>query len=131
MCVIEPFTFPRGSTNSNPKVSQRRPIDRIIYYFIALGQLLLFVGFNVWIFFLVCFVDTIAKRLGEGVNLANKIVLQPAMVIVSISSWIIAATGRLGEIILRPSKYRLSRLVPPSIKNATMIKCRWTLFYQS
>jgi len=132
MYVIAPFTFPRGSTNSNLKVSQGRPIDRIIYHFVAFGQLLLFVGLNVWIFLFACLVDAIFKRLEKNPYI-KFLLYQPATAIVLICVWILAATGRLlGEIRWWPSRDRLSRLVPPSIKNATMTKCRWTLlFYRS
>ena len=127
-----PITFSSGSTNSNLKVSQRYPMDRIIYHFVTFGHLLLFVGLNIWLFFVGCFLDAFFKKGGDDVI---KIILYPAMVIVLICIWIIAATGRLGEISPRwwPSRdYPVSRLLPPSIKNATTTKCRWTLlFYQS
>jgi len=131
MCVIAPFTFPRGSTNSNLKVSQRHPIDRIIYHFVAFGQLLLFVGWNVWIFLFTCYLDALLLRKSEGGDLFSKIFLYPAVATVLIYIWIIAAIGRLGEIRWWPSRDRLSCLVPPSIKDATMTKCKGTLlFYQ-
>jgi hypothetical protein len=127
MCVIVPFTFPHGSTNSNLKVSRRRPIDRIIYHFVAFGQFLLFVGWHVWFFLFVCFGYPLAKKaLGF---LLLKTLFYPAVVTVLIYVWIIMATGGLGEIRWWPSGDRLSRLVPPSIKNATMTKCRWTLLF--
>jgi hypothetical protein len=127
MCVIAPFTFPHGSTNSNLKASQRRPIDRIVYHFIAFIQLLLFVGCNIWIFLFYYFGAEIAGRRFSKYGIypqLSKIVLYPTMVIVWIYVWIIAATGRLGEMRWWPSRDRLSHLVPPSIKNATMIKCK-------
>jgi hypothetical protein len=127
MCVIMPFTFSRGSTNSNLKVSQRRPMDRIIYHFIAFGQLLLFVGWNVWIFLFVFFLDAIFKN--HRADPSRKFILYPAMAIVLIYVWIIAATGRLGKIRWWPSRDRLSRLVPPSIKNGAVTKCRWPLLF--
>ena len=128
MYVIAPFTSPHGSTNSNLKVSQRRPIDRIIYHFIAFGQLLLFVGWNVWIFHVICAFSTIEERRG-GNDILVIVPLYSPVVIVSIYVWILAATGTLGEIRWWPSRDRLSRLVPPSIKNATMTKCRWSLLF--
>ena len=124
---LHPFTFPHGSANSKLKVSQRRPIDRTIYHFVAFGQLLLFVGWHVWIFLFVCLVDAILKR--HEAELYSKIFLYPAMVMVLIYVWIIVAIGGLGEIRWWPSQDRLSRLVPPSIKSATMTKCRWTLLF--
>jgi len=63
------------------------------------------------------------------VEIFSKIFLYPAMVTVLIYVWIITATGGLGEIRWWPSRDRLSRLVPPSIKNATLTKCRWTLLF--
>jgi len=131
MCVIAPFTFPCGSTNSNLKVSQRCPIDQIIYHFIAFGQLLLFVGWNVWIFLLVCFLPPMLPDYSDSKFRAKVIIYSP-MVIVVICFWITAATGRLGEVRWWPSRDCLFHLVPPSIKNATVTKCRWTLLlYQS
>ena len=118
-----------GSTNSNLKVSQKRPINRIIYHFVAFGQLLLFVGWNIWFFLFICFVNEIAKR--GNLDFLNKIFLYPAMVMVLIYVWIIVATGTLGEMRWWPSRDRLSRLVPPLIKNATITKCRWTLIVLS
>ena len=126
MCVIMPFTFPRGSTNSSLKVCQRRPMDRMIYHSIAFGQLLLFVGWNVWIFLFVFFLDAIFKN--HRADLSRKFILYPAMAIVLIYVWIIAATGRLGKIRWWPSRDRLSPLVPPSIKSMAMTRCRWSLF---
>jgi len=89
----------------------------------------MFVGWHVWIFLFVCLVDAILKR-GKA-ELYSKIFLYPAMVMLLIYVWIIVAIGRLGEIRWWPSRDRLSRLVPPSIKNATMTKCRWTLLFLS
>ena len=127
MCVIVPFTFPHGSTNSNLKVSQRHPIDRIIYHFVAFGQLLLLLGWHVWFFLFVCFGYPMAKRVLGFLLL--KILFYPAVVTVLIYVWIFIATGGLGEIRWWPSRDRLSRLVPLSIKNATMTKCRWILWF--
>jgi len=125
---LRPLPFPvGGSTNSNLKVSQKRPINRIIYHFVAFGQLLLFVGWNIWFFLFICFVNEIAKR--GDLDFLNKIFLYPAMVMVLIYVWIIVATGTLGEMRWWPSRDRLSRLVPPLIKNATITKCRWTLLF--
>ncbi|KIM43591.1 hypothetical protein M413DRAFT_25929 [Hebeloma cylindrosporum] len=104
------------------RLSQRRPIDRIIYHFVAFGQLLLFVGWNDWIFLFVYFVNSIAEREAGDVLLVIQILLYPATVTVLVYTWIIAATGRLGETRWWPSRDRLSRLVPPSITNATMTK---------
>ena len=129
MCVIVPSTFPHGSTNSNLKVSQRPPIDRIVYHFFAFGQLLLFVGWHVWVFLFVFFVNAMTKRYGGYLRLLSQIFLYPGMIIFLIHSWIIAATGRLGEIRWWPSRGHLSHLVPPSIKNMTMTKCRCTLLF--
>jgi hypothetical protein len=129
MCIITPFTFPCGSTNSNLKVSQRHPIDQIIHHFIAFGQLLLFVGWNVWIFLFVFFVRAMLRRGGDDSDVLCKIFIYPGMVSVLIYTWIMAATGRLGEIRWWPSRDRMSRLIPPSIKNATMTKCRWSLLF--
>jgi hypothetical protein len=123
-----PFTFPCSSTNSNLKVSQRRPIDRIIYHFVAFGQLLLFMGLNLWTFLFVCFVGAIFQRSTRS-DLWSKLLLYPGMGMMLVCIWIIAATGRFGEVRWWPSKDRLSRLVPPSIANATMIKCRRTLLF--
>jgi hypothetical protein len=132
MCVIAPFTFPCGSTNSNLQVSQIHLIDRIIYHFIAFVQLLLFMGCNIWIFLFICFVNATAERMGGDLGHSIKILLYPTMVAALIYVWIIAATSTLGEIGWWPLRDRLSRLVPPSINNATMTKCRWSLlFYRS
>ena len=128
MCVVVPFKFARDSANSNLKVSQRHPIDRIIYHFVAFGQLLLFVGWNVWIFLFAYFATALSQKIPGG-DPFSRYLFYPALVMVSIFVWIIAATGRLGEIRWWPSKDRLARLVPPSIKNATMTKCRWTLLF--
>jgi len=127
-CVsFAPFTSPRGSTNSNLKVSQGCPIGQIIYHIVAFGQLLLFVGWNIWIYLFVCFLDAIIRR-SPGNHLTAKVYLYPPMAIVLIYVWILAATGiLLGEIRWWPSRDRLSRLVPPSIKNTTMTKSRWSL----
>ena len=117
------FTFPCGSTNSNLKVSQRRPIDRIIYHLVAFGQLLLLVSCHVWIFLFVCLSDPIVQKWGGNnpSNMYNILLLYPGTVIVLIYVWIIAATGTLGEI----------RWWSSTIKNATVTKCRWTLFFLS
>ena len=101
-------------------------MDRIIYHFIAFGQLLLFVGWNVWIFLFVCFLDAIFEN--HGADLPRKFILYPAVAIVLIYVWIVAATGRLGKIRWWPSRDRLSRLVPPSVKSMAMTKCRWSFF---
>jgi len=106
------------------KVSQRCPIDRIIYHFIAFGQLLLFVGLNIWIFLVTCFLGAFFKKHGNGDDDVNKI-FYPSMAIVLIYVWIIAVTGRLGEIRWWPSRdHAMSLLVPRSIKDMTMTKCR-------
>jgi hypothetical protein len=118
--------FPCGSTNPNLKVSQRCPIDQIIYHLITFGQLLLFVGLNIWILLVTCFLDAYYNKHDDS-DMVNKFFIRPSMAIVLIYVWIIAATGRLGEIKWWPSRdHPLSRLVPSSIKNATMTKCRWT-----
>lgn len=134
MCVVMLFTFSHGSTNSNLKVSQRSPLARIIYHCIAFGQLLLFVFCNIWIILFVCFTEAFYKsqsQHGDDFEV-TKFILYLGMVIVLIHIWIVAATGGLGEIRWWPSRDRLSGLVPPSIKNTTMMKCRWSLlFYQS
>ena len=91
-------------------------------------------GWNIWIFLFYYFGAEIAgRRLSKygGYPQLSKIVLYPTMVIVLIYVWTIAATGRLGEMRWWPSRDRLSHLVPLSIKNATMIKCRWSLFFLS
>ena len=122
--------LPCGSTNSNLKVSRRHPIDWIIYHCIAFGQLLLFVGWHIWIFLFVYFVDGIIRRTNDTeaiVYVLTKFILYPGTVIVLIYVWIIAATGALGEIRWWPSRDHLSRLVPPSIKNVTRTKSMWTL----
>ena len=129
--LIAPFTFPSVSTNSHLKVSQRRPIDRIIYHFIAFGQLLLFVGLHVWIFLYACFGDEYVTRVNGPSPTLIKFIYS-GMVIAVVYAWILAATGRFGEIRWWPSRDRLSRLVPPSIKNATITKCKCSLlFYRS
>ena len=113
------------------KVSQNHPIDRIIYHLIAFGQILLLMGLNIWTFLFVCFVDAIFQRDIRS-DLYSKFLLYPGMGMMLMCIWIIAATGRFGEIRWLPSKDHLSHLVPSSIKNATMMKCRWTLlFYRS
>ena len=131
MCVIALFTFPCGSTNANLTVFQIRPIDRIIYHFIAFVQLLLFVGCHIWIFLFICFFDVFAERTLMRGDLYHfiKNVLYLTMVTALIYVWIIAATSRLGEMRWWSPRDRLSRLVPPSIKNATMTKCRLTLLF--
>jgi hypothetical protein len=127
MCVIVPIIFPCSSTNSNLKVS---PIDRIIYYFAAFGQLLLFIGLHIWAVLFALFADVIQAQ--KDVLLLSKILRYQGLVLMLIYVWILAATGRFGEIKWWPSHDRLSCLVPPSIKNMTMTKCRWSLlFYQS
>ena len=96
-----PFTFSCGSTNLNLKVSQRHPIDRIIYHFVAFGQLILFIGLQVWIFLLVHFIDEGLKGIVEGDlfrEISLKIFLYPPMVMALIYIWSIAANGGLGEI---------------------------------
>ena len=122
------FTPPYGTTNSILKVSQRHPIDRIIYHFIAFGQLVLFVGWNVWIFLFILLLDGIAEKKGDVYPLLIKVILYPQVVTVLIYTWIITATGRLGEIRWWPSRDCLSRLVPPLIKNTILTKCQWSLF---
>jgi hypothetical protein len=123
MCVIVPFTFPNRSTKLNLKVSQRRPIDRIIYHIVAFGQLLLFMSWNVWIF-LAIYCETLSSIIPD-----MKFLFYSDLLMASILVWIIASTGKHGEIRWWPSKDRFSRLVPPSIKNATMTKGRWTLLF--
>jgi len=95
-------------------------MDQIIYHFIAFGQQLVFLGWNVWIFLFVCFVDPILKR--YEVDFVT-IVLYPTAAMVLKRIWIIAATGTLGEFRWWPSRDRLSHLIPPSIKNTTVVKC--------
>jgi hypothetical protein len=134
MYVIVSFTFPLGSTNLNLEVSKRHPIDRMIYHLVAFGQLLLFMCWHIWIFLFVCFVDAIIRRTNvkANVDLETKFILYPGTAIVLIYVWILAATGGFGEIRWWPSRDCLFCLVPSSIKNATMTKCRWSLlFYQS
>ena len=89
-------------------------------------------GLQVWIFlYYICFAEEALTRRGIPSDISLKI-LYPAMVMVVIYIWILAATGTYGEIRWWPSRDRLSRLVPPSIKKMTMTKCRWTLLlYQS
>ena len=131
MCVVVPFTFPCGGANLNLKVSQRHPIDQIIYHFVAFGQFLLFVGWHVWIFLFLYFVDETIRRIDTPfmVDFETKSVLYPGTVIVLIYTWTVAATGGLGEIRWWPSRGRLSRFIPPSMKNAAMTKCKWTLLF--
>ena len=124
---LHPLSF-TGGTYLNLKVSQRRPIDRIIYYFIAFGQLLLFIVWSVWIFLFICFVNATAKRVDLGITFY--IVYIPV-----VTSWVYGygcITGRLGEIKWWPSRDRLSHFVPPSIQNSTITRCGCILlFYQS
>ena len=124
MCVISPFTFNRCGTNSKIKVSRRRPIARIIHYFLAFGRLLLFVGWGIWFFLFVCFVLGMAKR--NDFHPFNEIFFYPAVVMGLVYSGIIAASGTLGEIKWWPSRDSLSHLIPLSIRDASMTKCRWT-----
>ena len=126
MCVIVPFTFSGGSTNSNLKVSQRHPVDQIIYHFIGFGQLLVFIGWHIWSFLFVCIVNAIKAEQNQS-SLITKIMLYLGMAIVLVYIWILAATGRFGEIRWWPSGDHLSSLISPSIQNMTITKCRWTL----
>jgi len=125
MYVIEPFTFPCGSTNSNLKVSQICSIDWIIYHCIAFIQLLLFMGCNICIFLFYYFVAEIpgrefSSRIYSVSSKFNTTVLYLNMVIGLIHIWIITATGMRWW----PSRDHLSHLVPLSIKNTTLMKCR-------
>ena len=122
MCVIVPSTSSGGSTNSSLKVSQKHPIDQIIYHFIAFGQLLLFIGWHIWSFLFVCIVIAIQAEQNRSVHF-NRIMLYLGMAIILIYIWILAAHGRFGEIRWWPSG---NHLFCPSIKNMTMTKCRWT-----
>ena len=123
--------LPCGSANSNLKVSQRPPIDRIICHFVAFGQVLLFVGWHIWIFLLVYFVDETLRKIDVPAlaDFETQFILYPSTVVVLIYTWVIAATGGLGESRWWPSRGRLSRFIPPSMKNATMTKCMWTLLF--
>lgn len=114
-------------------VAQRRLIDRIIYHSVAFVQLLLLVTFNVWIILFLCLVDVIVTPAGETdpafPTLSIKILLYIAMMAMSICSFYIAATGGMRW---WPTRDKLSRLVPPSIANATVTKCRCkSLIYRS
>ena len=80
-------------------------------------------GCNIWIFFIGSFTLT------ELDDSSSKILAYLAVIIVFLYVWIMAATGGLGEIRWWLSRDCLSCLVPPSIKNATMTKCRWTLWF--
>ena len=93
----------------------------MIYHFIAFGQFLLFMGSNVWIFLGLCFADRFIA--------ITIYFLYPTALLALIYIWIIAATGTLGEIRWWPSGDRIIRLVPPSITNETMTKCRWSLLF--
>jgi hypothetical protein len=120
--VIPSFTFHHGNTNSNIKASQRHPIDWMIYHFVAFGQLLLFAGCNIWIFFIGSF--ALAEPDNRNPNPIAKILDPLAVVIALLYVWITAATGRFGKIRWWPSRDHLSCLIPLSIKNATVTKCR-------
>ena len=42
-------------------------MDRITYHFVTFGHLLLFVGLNIWLFFVGCFLDAFFKKGGDDV----------------------------------------------------------------
>ena len=112
-------------------VAQRRPIDRIIYHSVAFALLLLLLTWNVWIVLFLCFVDVLAED-DLLPPLLFKIVLYITMILLSISPWFFAATsGKLEEMRWWPTRDHLSRLVPSSIANATVTKCRWKSLYSS
>jgi len=108
-------------------VAQIHPIDRIIYHSVAFSQPLLVLTLNVWIILFLCFVDVIVEMASDILPpLLLKVVLYTAMIILSISSWfIIATSAELEEMRWWPTRDRLSLLVPSSIANATVTKCRW------
>jgi hypothetical protein len=105
-------------------VAQRRPIERIIYHSVAVALLLLLLTWNVWIVLFLCFVNVLT---GDDLlpPLLFKIVLYITMILLSISPWFFAATsGKLEGMRWWPTRDHLSRLVPSSIANATVTKCR-------
>jgi len=85
------------------------------------------VGWGIWFFLSVCFVNGMAKR--DDFHPLNQIFFYPAAVMAIVYTWIIADNGALGEMRWWPSRDRLWSLVSPSIKNGSMKECRLMLLF--
>jgi hypothetical protein len=101
----------------------------MIYHFVALMQLLLFVTLNVWIILLLSFAHVLLQEEHDLTTLSIKILLYTSAIIMWILIWFIYGWFWAPGTRWFPTRDRLSRLLPPSIANANMSKCRRKLCF--
>jgi len=95
----------------------------MIYHFVALMQLLLFVTLNAWVILQLSFVHSIFQETHK--TLSTKVLFYTAPITAWMMIWHIY--GWVWETRWWPSRDRLIHLLPPSMANVTMTKCRWLL----
>ena len=126
VCHI-PVSPPYDWTNLYPVVTQRRPVDRMIYHFVALMQLLLFATLNAWITLQFYFVHSILQETHK--SLSAKILFYTTPTTAWMMLW--HFYGWVLETRWWPSRDCLTRLLPPWMVTATVKQCRYkSLFYQ-
>lgn len=126
VCHI-PVSPPYDWTNLYPVVTQRRPVDRMIYHFVALMQLLLFVTLNAWITLQFYFVHSILQETHK--SLSAKILFYTAPITGWMMLWYFY--GWVLETRWWPSRNCLTHLLPPWMVTATVKQCRYkSLLYQ-
>jgi len=120
--IMSLLTLPT-STQDNPAVAQRHPMERLVHHSVSLLQLILLVTENLWTIFFLLFFDVLVAELGDDkYALSFKIVFHMFMALTLIPSWFFAATGAPGVIRWQPTGDHLARFIPPSIANATVTK---------